>query len=149
MKSFVLLVAVLSTPILKAQTSDSTFEDVKITVNNYFVGWKNKDADLLRSIFHPESKLKYINRDSKYEHVEIEKHINDITAADNKFLPPHIRDFTTINVFGDGAYAQVHLRFRTFEVMDFFNLLRIEGVWKIVNKVSVSNVLPPEVTDKN
>ena len=132
-----------------SQSTDDDYEVIRTTVNNYFIGWENNDSLLLHSIFHPNSKLKYLGRDKQYSEVEIGKHISEITAPDNKFLPPHIRTVGSINVFGDGGSAQVHLRFKQFEVMDFFNLLRIEGEWKIVNKVSVSKRLPEEVVEGN
>lgn len=132
-----------------AQKTSTDFNDVKKTVENYFVGWENKDAELLTSIFHPDSKLKYINRAKHYQDVEIGNHIEEITAENTKFLPPHVRNLNTINIFSDGASAQVHLRFQSFEVMDFFSLLKVEGQWMIVNKVSVSKTLPTEVIEEH
>lgn len=145
---FMLLISILFIS-LSVKGQKQEYETVRNMVSNYFVGWETKDAVLLNSIFHQNCKVKYLNREKDYQEVLIGKHIEEITHPDNKFLPPHIRDVNAVNISGDAASALVNLRFRTFEVTDFFSLLRINNQWKIVNKVSVSKMLPKAIIDEN
>ncbi len=131
-----------------SQVESKDYEQVYKAVNSYFRGWEAKDKALLSNIFHPESQLKFVSKDKKYQSVKIDQHIIDITKAEAGFLPAHEKTVSNIHIFQEGASAIVHLRFKTFEVTDYFQLLKIEEVWKIVNKVSVSKVLSEEISGK-
>ncbi len=132
---------ILSFTSVSGQESTQQYASVHSTVENYFIGWKAKDVSLLKEIFHDSSTLKFIDRDSTYQNVPIQQHIKDITTQSASFLPPHHRDVINIHTFNNGASAVVKLSFNTFEVTDFFQLLKIGNQWKIVSKVSVSRPL--------
>ncbi len=138
------LVVFISTSGL-SQNTDNDLDEIKNRVNDYFIGWEQKNVSLLNNIFHSEATLKYLDRNKEYAVVDIQQHIEDITNAEAKFLPAHVRSVNAVNIFKEGASVIVHLRFKSFEVTDFFQLMKINGQWKIINKMSVSSSLPDEL----
>jgi len=120
---------------LVANTSsaqDSDYAAVETTVNYYLQGGTNNDFDMLKKAFHETATMKYI-ADGEYKEVNA----IEFFGAGMKPGPAQNRKtrVTDINVMGHAANARLEIEYETFSFIDYMNLLKIDGEWKIVNKI--------------
>ena len=114
---------------LSAQHSD--VQGVEKALNYYLEGGTNKDAGMVAKAFHPAAELKFVS-DGAYTEVSIEDFLARIKPG-----PKSDRKTTVkyINITGHAASASVEIEYADFTFIDYFNLLKLEGEWKIVNKI--------------
>lgn len=112
-----------------AQNSD--IEEIKTTLNYYLEGGTNGDFETLKKAFHEDATMKYI-RDG-YQAV------NALEFFGSRMNPgkPSNRTTQILSVDHSGPAAQAKLRidYPTFAFIDYMNLLKIDGEWKIVSKI--------------
>lgn len=127
--SFFLMIAVTSVISLNAQ---SDYELVAQTVNYYLDGGTNNNYETLKKAFHEDATMKYITKDG-YKAVNALEFFSGMDAS----KPPQIRKtrIDNITVSGHAANARLEIEYPTFVFVDFMNLLKIDGEWKIVNKI--------------
>lgn len=110
---------------------ESEIQAIEQTVNYYLDGGTNNDYETLAKAFHPEATMKYI-RDGYQE-------VNALEFFKTRMKPGPKQDRITrvvdINVSGHAANAQLEIEYPTFFFVDYMNLLKIDGQWKIVNKI--------------
>ncbi|PRX54625.1 nuclear transport factor 2 family protein [Flagellimonas meridianipacifica] len=132
MKPLILtLVICLSTfGIANAQTSD--YEAIAKTVNYYLEGGTNNDFETLKKAFHHDAKMKYIRGEDYTE-------VNAIEFFEKAIKPgpkqQRITKIEHINISGNAANARLRIDYPNFYFVDYMNLLKIDGEWKIVNKI--------------
>ena len=111
-----------------AQTAD--YQLVQQTINHYLTGMTTHDATLFTKAFHADATMKWIEKG--YEEVNaveaLSEHVNS-----NKPVKTQT-SITSISVAGDAASVQLELKYETFSFIDFMQLLKIDGQWKIVSK---------------
>lgn len=130
MKNLLLLLLTLSSFSLTAQTSD--FEAIKTTLHYYLDGGTNNDFATLEKAFHPNATMKFVGEEGY-------KEVNAI-AFFRKGMKPGPKSnrktrVISIEVIGTAASAQVEAMYPTFRFIDYMNLLKVDGEWKIVNKI--------------
>ncbi|WP_343487915.1 nuclear transport factor 2 family protein [Allomuricauda sp. d1] len=130
MKRTVVLLLSLSTFIINAQKSD--YEMVAQTVNYYLDGGTNNDFETLKKAFHENATMKYIT-DEGYKEVNALEFFSRMDAS----KPKQNRQtrIANITVSGHAANARLEIEYPDFSFIDFMNLLKIDGEWKIVNKI--------------
>lgn len=107
---------------------------IERTVGYYFAAGDNGDADSLAKAFHPEAKMLF-KRDGKLAQLgqpEWQDRIRKATAPPTK---ANWRKIVSVDVDGDAAVAKCISDFDTFQFIDYMSLLKIDGEWKIVNKI--------------
>ncbi|QPF75148.1 peptidase [Roseateles sp. DAIF2] len=117
---------------LPAQSEKTDTEQISETLEDYMQGVANGDAIRLRKAFHPDFKLYAVNRDKTLLVRSGEQYIKDATAY-GKFN--RVGRILSVDVEDEVAMAKVEILTpgdRLF--IDFFQLLKYEGAWKIVNK---------------
>lgn len=124
-----LLIAFTTVLSINAQ---SDYEMVSKTVNYYLDGGTNNDFQTLKKAFHKDATMKYIT-DAGYKEVNALDFFSSMDA--NK--PPQMRKtrIDDITISGHAANARLEIEYPTFVFVDFMNLLKIDGEWKIVNKI--------------
>ncbi len=114
---------------LKGQDSDLKL--IEKTLNYYLIGGTNNDFEMLQKAFHPTATMKFIG--DGYQEV------NAIEFFRNGMKPGPKQDRQTriaaINVSGNAASARLEIEYPTFTFIDFMNMLKIDGEWKIVSKI--------------
>ena len=118
---------------LQAQSdSQKDFNDISQCVNYYLEGGTNNDYDQLAKAFHPDASMTYI-ADGKYKSVNV----LEFFKAGMKPGPPQNRktSILSIDVAGHAANAKLKIQYPDFYFMDYMNLLKIDGEWKIVSKI--------------
>lgn len=120
--------AIFSTSL--AQESD--YQLVAQTVNYYLDGGTNNDYETLKKAFHETATMKYITKEG-YKEVNALEFFSGMDASKPKQdRKTRIADIT---ISGHAANARLEIDYPTFTFIDYMNLLKIDGEWKIVNKI--------------
>jgi hypothetical protein len=111
--------------------------EIDRTINLYFDGLYEGDADKLASVFHDTSALTY-EQDGKLIVLPRDnwlKAVRERPSAKSKNLA---RDDTILSIDQSGpttAFVKVKCQIPPRYFTDYLNLLKIEGTWKVVQKV--------------
>lgn len=123
--------AVVSFTSLSAQASDYSL--IEKTLNYYLEGGTDNDFQTLKKAFHETAPMKYIDENGEY------KEVNAIAFFKGIMKPgPKLNRKTriaSIHISGHAANARLEMEYPTFSYIDYMNLLKINGEWKIVNKI--------------
>jgi len=113
------------------QAQDSDYAQIETTLNYYLVGGTNNDFSTLKKAFHKTASMKYISDEYK------EVNALEFFEKGMKPGPPQNRKtrINYINISGNAARAQLEIEYPTFSFIDFMNLLKVDGEWKIVSKI--------------
>jgi Putative lumazine-binding len=119
---------------MTARTDD--YDEIVRVMRLYMDGFGKNDVARFREAFHEDAWIFYIDREGK-----LQKRL--ISEAFGRWAAPHGRDFVgriiSVNQIGDAASVQLSLDSNSDSKdtwIDFHNLLRIEGKWKITNKTA-------------
>jgi hypothetical protein len=117
---------------MTARTDD--YDAIVRVVQLYIDGFNDNDIAKFREAFHEDAWMFYINSDGSLYHRPISESFEWWAA------PPSwgvVGRFVSVTQVGDAATVQVswdRASDKTEGWIDFHNLLRINGVWKITNK---------------
>ena len=131
MRYFTLLFCLAGCVSLTAQEAASDIQGVEKTLRYYLDGGTNGERETVALAFHPQAELKFI-RDGQYTELSLEEYLNRIKPGPRSDRQTRIR---YIHVAGNAASASVELEYPDALLVDMFNLLRVDGEWKIVNKI--------------
>ena len=131
MRSILLALALVATFSASAQAQDSDLELVAQTLNYYLEGGTNNDFATLSKAFHPTATMKFVGEEYK------EVNALEFFEKGMKPGPPQDRQtrIVSVSVTGNAAHAQLEIEYSTFMFVDYMNLLKIDGEWKIVGKI--------------
>jgi len=107
---------------------------VRAAIEHYFQGHATGQGAEFRKVFHPESKLFFI-RDGKFATRTSEDYINGAPGKPAEDEAQRKRTIEWIDVTGDTAVAKLTLAYPAVTFTDYMALLKIDGEWKIVNKI--------------
>ena len=113
-----------------AQKSD--YAEVEKTVSYYLDGGTNNDFETIKKAFHETATMKYI-RNGEYREVNALEFFKKAV----KHGPKQNRKtrISYINVSGNVASAKLQIDYETFSFIDYMNLIKIDGEWKVVSKI--------------
>lgn len=106
---------------------------IERTIQRYFDGWAVGDSGLLGSALHPSAHLKRSLED-KFVDMDRATYVGGMRL--------HARDSTlttriaSLDIVGPIAQARAEISIGQSTFVDFFNLLKVDGAWTIVDKVS-------------
>ena len=115
------------------------YDAIKITIANYFEGFKHGDRSRLEQAFTiPNAHMKGYIKDDNGVLVEISRPINEVIDdwVSRKPSPNFKGKILSINIYSDVA-AQATFDFNGIYI-DAFQLAKINGQWRIVNKFYVN-----------
>jgi hypothetical protein len=107
---------------------------VRTAINNYFQGHATGDASHFRMAFLPTAHIEG-NRQGKFTSWTLDEYcglFNGKPAADES---ARTRTIDLIDVSGDSGMAKARLDHGAMVFTDYFVLLKVNGEWKIANKV--------------
>ncbi|TMU50399.1 nuclear transport factor 2 family protein [Flagellimonas algicola] len=130
-------------PILCQEQSKEEIEQV---VQNYFEGTQTGDVQLLDKAFHEKSLLKLLNDEGSYTEWTYsgEKGYREFIA--DRGGSEHSVKILSVDFTGNAAMVKAKLDFTKFHYIDYLSLLKIEGRWKIVNKIAHKEINKGKVT---
>lgn len=132
MKKVILFFFFLCFTITTTIAQETDYELVAQTVNYYLEGGNNNDYETLKKAFHETATMKYITNEG-YKEVNALEFFSGMDASKPK--PNRKTRIADITISGHAANARLEIEYETFSFVDFMNLLKIDGEWKIVNKI--------------
>lgn len=108
-------------------------KEVRAALEHYLAGHATGDGEHYKLVFHPDSKL-YFNRDGKFATRTAAEYISGASGKPAADEAQRKRRIVSVDVTGDAAMAKVELDYPTTFFTDYFNLLKVDGKWMIVNK---------------
>lgn len=135
-KLMLLLVVLLATPLFAADAPSAGSEDaaIRAAIDHYFQGHATGLGEHYRKVFHPESKLFFV-RDGKVATRTSEEYINGAPGKPADDEAQRKRRIDWIDVAGDAAVVKITLTYPAVTFTDYMSLLKVDGEWKIVNKL--------------
>lgn len=138
MKKIILSVALLAAaslavlPFARAQNAEEAA--VRAAIEHYFRAHATGLGEHHRKVFHPEAKLFFIN-DGKFTQRTSEEYIAGSPGKPAADEAQRKRTIELIDITGDAAVAKLVLDYPNAKLTDYMSLLKIDGEWKIVNKI--------------
>ncbi|MFK7774190.1 MAG: nuclear transport factor 2 family protein [Saprospiraceae bacterium] len=116
---------------IQTQAQISNLQLIEKTINHYFDGMVNHNADSFTKAFHPTAIMRW-NDGAKYSEVNaveaLSGYVNSNATVKTK------TKIVNVNIVGDAANVHLELEYETFTFVDFMHLMKIDGEWKIVSK---------------
>jgi Putative lumazine-binding len=117
---------------MTARTDD--YDEIVRVMQLYIDGFNDNEVSKFVEAFHEDAWIFYIDADGKL-------HKNQISDDFEKWATPPSRGvvgrFISVTQLGDAAAVQLSFDSeKSRGWIDFHNLLRINGVWKITNKTA-------------
>jgi hypothetical protein len=131
-----LVTLALASP-LAAQASAADEAAVREAVEGYLRAHATGSGEHIAHVFHPVLNLYWARGDS----LNVRSGQAYIAGFDGTPAPDEAqrrRWISMVDVTGDAAVARVVLDYPTVVITDYFALLRIQGEWRIVNKIFTS-----------
>lgn len=115
-------------------TTNKTAENqaILIPINDYLEGRPVKDIERLQRAFHPDAYIRAVV-EGKLIQWTVPQYLDAVAAAALQECQPEILSYTWD---GDTASAHVQLTFATFRFIDRFNLVKLDGKWLLMDKIS-------------
>ena len=129
----VLLIAALNPLQIQAATPDETAEARK-PLEAYLKGHASGDGAYMRQAFLPSAHIEGI-RDGKFLSWTAEEYIAGFKGKPPADEAQRKRSIDAVDVSGNAAMARVTLDYPNGTFTDYFVLLKLDGEWKIANKV--------------
>ena len=131
--TLVAVLALLFVPALApAQSADE--QGVRAAVNVYLRGHATGNGDEMRKAFLPTAHIEG-NRDGKFVSWTVDEYCSRFNGKPAADEASRKRTIDSVDVSGTSAMARATLVHGTTTFTDYFVLLKVDGEWKIANKV--------------
>ena len=107
---------------------------VRSTVEHYFKGHATGQGEHFAKIFHPASSL-FMVRDGKFTEIPSADYIARASGKPAADEAQRKRTIEQIDISGTAAIAKVKLDYPNAVLTDYLSMLKIDGEWKVVNKI--------------
>jgi hypothetical protein len=111
---------------------DAEKQSVLLPINDYLEGRPVKDIERIRRAFHPDAYIRTVV-DGKLVQWTVPQYLD---AVDKASLLECQTEILSYAWDGDTASARVQLTFLTFRFIDRFNLVKLDGKWLLMDKIS-------------
>ena len=109
----------------------------RIPLENYIKGHATGDGEYMRKAFHTDGNLIFV-RDGKYTTRSFADYIAGFTGKPAADEANRKRSIEMVEVSGNAGIGKIILDYPTARLVDYMSLLKIDGEWKIVNKIFYS-----------
>lgn len=117
-----------------AQDAPSEEAAVRAALQHYLLGHATGDGAHHAMVFHPVSNLFWIRGDTLNTRTSAD-YIAGASGSPAEDEDQRRREITMVDVTGDAAVAKIVLDYPDALLTDYMSLLKIDGEWKIVNKI--------------
>jgi hypothetical protein len=114
-----------------AQSDDA---GVRAALNQYFRGHATADGAEMRKAFLPTAHIEGL-RDGKFVSWTVEEYSSRFTGKPAPDEASRKRTIDSVDISGNAAMARATLVHGRTTFTDYFVLLKVDGEWKIANKV--------------
>ncbi len=105
-------------------------------IDHYHEGHAQSDPNLYEGILHPDWKFFMLNDDGHLEIVDRAEYMSWYNPAELDQSLDWETKFFYVDVTGRVASAKISIENQNVRYVDYFNLIRQDGKWWIVNKIS-------------
>ena len=109
-------------------------EAVKAALQHYLLGHSTGDGKHHAMVFHPESKLFWV-QDGQLRTRTSAEYIAGASGKPAADEAQRKRRIVDVDVTETAAVAKIELDYPEVMFTDYFTLLKIDGKWQIVNKI--------------
>jgi len=135
MKKFLISFALILSAIALAASAQTADKDAaRVPLENYVKGHATGDGEFMKKAFHTEGNLIFI-RDGKYMTRSFAEYIAGFTGKPAADEADRKRSIEMVEVSGNAGVGKIILDYPTVRFVDYMTLLKIDGEWKIVNKI--------------
>ena len=107
-------------------------QSILLPINDYLEGRPLKNIERIRRAFHPDAYIRTVV-DGKLVQWTVPQYLDAVDKAALLECQTEILSFTWD---GDTASARVQLTFPTFRFIDRFHLVKLDGKWLLMDKIS-------------
>jgi hypothetical protein len=134
--TFVTLFAtLLCVPGSSAQpAAQSDEQGVRAAINQYFRGHATANAEEMRKAFLPTAHIEG-NRQGKFVSWTVDDYVGNFKGKPAQDEATRKRTIDRVDISGSAAMAKATLVHGRTTFTDYFVLLKVDGEWKIANKV--------------
>ena len=111
---------------------EAEIQSILLPINDYLEGRPAKDTERLRRAFHPDAFIRMVV-DGKLAAWTVPQYLDAVANAPVQECQPEMLSYSWD---GDTASALVQLIFPTFRFIDRFNLVKLDGKWLLMDKLS-------------
>jgi hypothetical protein len=129
-----LLAVFLATP-ASAQSAASEEAAVRAAVDHYLQGHATGSPEEFSKAFHPESMLFWVTPEGTLGRRTSADYIKGAAGKPAADEAQRKRRILMVDVDGSAAVAKVELDYPSVRFIDYFTLLKVDGQWKIMNKI--------------
>ena len=129
-----ILIAISVTPASAAPSDPSDEVMVRETIQTYLHGLKFNDVESFKKAFYPEAKLFFVKKNGTLGQLTQAEWYAGFTANAGKEEKGDLQ-IASLDVSGSAASAKVEEDYPDSHYTDFISLLKLNGEWRIVNKI--------------
>lgn len=135
--------ALASAATAQVQSSAGDTEAASFPLENYIKALETGDAAYARLAFHKEARMIGNNR-AGYVSMPIEEWMSGFQGKPSDDEAERRRSFQIIDLIPTTGVARVELAYPGVTMVDYMTLLKVDGEWKIMNKLfHVMRPAPP------
>ena len=131
---FLFLASVVTFAATTVSAQDSQEKELaKVPLNYYMQAQATGNGDLIRKAFYPEARIMTFSN-GKITSLGVEEFASRFSGKGAADEAQRKRTIESLDVVGNAASATIVLDYPNIRFVDYMNLLKIDGEWKIVNK---------------
>ena len=115
-------------------TRQSEEDGVRAALEHYLQGHATGQAEHFQQAFHPEAKLFWVRNGQLAQRTSAE-YIAGARGTPAQDEAERKRWIESIDIAGNAASAKIILDYPGVTFTDYMSLLKVDGEWKIVNKI--------------
>ena len=130
------MITVVLTALLFTGSAPQAFEEaaVRAAIEQYFKGHATGLGEEMRKAFLPSAHIEG-NRQGKFTSWTVDDYVKGFSGKPAADEATRKRTIDSVNVSGTAAMARATLVHGATTFVDYFVLLKVDGEWKIANKV--------------
>lgn len=118
-------------------TEENDIDFITVPLMNYLTGHIKGDKSMLGKALHSDGKLSYL-RNGQYAKLEFPDYLSRMKPRNTDDGIQRIPYIKSIEVTGDVAIGKLVLDYSSIFFTDYMTLVKINGEWKITNKIAYS-----------
>lgn len=134
-----LMILFLFTAAMLAQADDTSA--VKVPLETYLRAQATGDGKLMRTAFWPTAHIEGV-RSGKFTSWTVDQYVGFFDGKTSPEEPQRKRWIEKVEVTGTAAVATLQFDYPTVKITDHMVLLKVDGEWRIANKVYSSHPKP-------
>lgn len=117
-----------------AQSADADTKAIRATINVYFRGHATRNADTMRAAFLPTAHIEGI-RNGQFTSWTVDQYVANFRGDVPADEASRTRVIDVVDKVGTAAMVKATLKHGATTFTDYFVLLKVDGNWRIANKV--------------